>query len=280
MAVPCLFVGHRWRKIENEEGPCLYCSACGAEMQERDGGAEADGVSPPPRPAFVTRDAWVYSGMLLGRQISDRLNGLLDHFELGAWLQARDLRAGPGLDGRDRVHDATMSLVPHKHLLYLEFGVYKGTTLRYWASKLSDPTARFWGFDSFTGLPAAWRLDSPRGRFDLGGVSPQIEDPRVHIVPGRFEDTLPGLILPDHDNLIINVDCDIYSAARVVLLELEGYIKPGTLLCFDELNDSDNELRALEEFLDRTGFQLEVVARARNWAHWVFRVLDNPNRPG
>ncbi len=213
--------------------------------------------------------------MLLGRRIVARLRGLLDHVEFGAWLKARRLTGGFGLDGRDRVHDVVINLAPHERLLYLEFGVYKGTTIKYWASRVSHSSARFWGFDSFQGLPTAWRLDSPRGRFDLGGVPPDVDDSRIQLVPGLFEDTLPGFAVPDHDALVVNIDCDVYSAAREVLVRLQPHLLPGAILLFDELNDPNNELRALEEFLYETGLHFRVLARSRSWAHWALEIVSD-----
>lgn len=275
MIVPCAFIGHRWRSIVSEEGPSLYCSRCGAETSA--GPDEASPLRPSrsPRPAFLTRDMCVHGGMLLGLRVVARLRGLLDHVEFGAWLKDRGLTEGQGLDGRDRVHDVVIDLAPHERLLYLEFGVYKGTSIKYWASRVSHSSARFYGFDSFQGLPNAWRLDAPRGRYNLGGVPPDVGDRRIVLVPGLFEETLPDFAVPDHDRMVVNVDCDVYSAARVVLVRLEPHLHPGTILLFDELNDPNNELRALEEFLDKTGLHLRVLARSRSWAHWAFEILGD-----
>ena len=39
---------------------------------------------------------------------------------------------------------------------YLEFGVAKGGSFRWWANEIKNPDAKFYGFDTFTVLPEDW----------------------------------------------------------------------------------------------------------------------------
>ena len=39
---------------------------------------------------------------------------------------------------------------------YLEFGVSKGDSFRWWTARITHHEARFYGFDTFTGLPEDW----------------------------------------------------------------------------------------------------------------------------
>ncbi len=219
------------------------------------------------------------AGRQLARPSAFHLQQLLSHVELGRWLRARGLSAGVGLGGREAVHDVGIELVAGARLVYLEFGVYQGRSLRYWCERVPDPRARFIGFDSFRGLPEDWRPDVTRGRFDTAGVIPRFDDPRVQLVPGWFDETVPGLALPEHDVLVINVDADLYSSALTVLQGVEPHVRVGTLIYFDEFNDAAHELRAFEEFLTRTGVEVQVVARSRSWSHWLFRVSRAPGQP-
>src|SRR3972149_9990173 len=55
-----------------------------------------------------------------------------------------------------------------KAIDYLEFGVADGSSIKWWVNHNSDPYSRFFGFDTFTGLPKAW--DSvPYGSFSTSG---------------------------------------------------------------------------------------------------------------
>jgi hypothetical protein len=155
--------------------------------------------------------------------------------------------------------------------LYLEFGVFEGETIRWWSRHLDHPAAQFIGFDSFEGLPETWRPAHQQGAFGTDGP-PVVEDPRVRFVAGWFDDTLPRFSPPDHDQLIVNVDCDLYSSAKAVLAWMAPHLRTGSLLYFDELADRDHELRALEELLAETEIALRPIAAGGGGAHMLFEV--------
>src|SRR5262249_4819019 len=56
--------------------------------------------------------------------------------------------------------------------LYLEFGVYKGASINRHAAL--RPMVRFYGFDSFRGLPETWTMGAPKGAFALNGKLPPV----------------------------------------------------------------------------------------------------------
>lgn len=109
--------------------------------------------------------------------------------------------------------------------LALEFGVAGGASLRLIAERM--PVV---GFDSFAGLPEAWRPAFPAGTFaceppDTAGAT---------LVVGLFEDTLPGWVAanPDARVTLVHIDCDLYSSTRTVLTHLP--LAPGTVVVLDE----------------------------------------------
>ena len=124
---------------------------------------------------------------------------------------------------------------------YLEFGVYQGYTVKYWSTINANPDSRFFGFDSFEGLPEDWSgafVRVPKGTFNTEGMIPQIDDPRVSFNKGWFQDSLP-LFLETFDSrnrLLIHCDADLYTSTLFVLCTLHNRLKPGSLIVFDEFS--------------------------------------------
>ena len=94
-----------------------------------------------------------------------------------------------------------------------------------------------------------WKIDKRKDAFSTGGRLPQIDDARVKFLKGLFQETLAKYVLPDHDILVINIDCDLYSSASFVLKSLAKYLRRGTYIYFDEFCDRNNELRAFRDFM-------------------------------
>ena len=114
------------------------------------------------------------------------------------------------------------------------------------ARDLSHTEARLVGFDSFEGLTEDWRPGLGTGHFATG-EPPKIDDDRVSFEVGWFDDTLSKFEIPEYDQLIINVDSDLYSSAVRVLTWAEPYLMEGTRIYFDEFPDRDHEMRAFNE---------------------------------
>jgi len=212
--------------------------------------------------------------MALGGHLSPgaltRLTNALGGLEQGRWVADVGRRV-PNLPDRFAVFDEAVRRVRGTRPLYLEFGVYRGRTLRYWASHLESPDARFVGFDSFEGLPEDWQPNAQAGAFSVG-TPPVLDDERVSFVVGWFDETLPRYEPPEHDQLIVNVDCDLYSSTRCVLDWLAPRLSPGTLVYFDDLFNRDHQWRALREWLDGTGKAARPVAMARWGHHMLFEI--------
>ena len=86
--------------------------------------------------------------------------------------------------------------------LWLEFGVFDGTTLRLaadWRARHCGPAAPpVFGFDTFEGLPETWDQGAggdswEKGSFDLKGKLPPVPE-NARLVKGLFADTLPGFL--------------------------------------------------------------------------------------
>lgn len=145
------------------------------------------------------------------------LRTVLSYLEIG-----NDLASIPGGEHPMSLEDSTglfeiaLNRIRGDRPLYLEFGVFEGRSLRWWSEHLTTPGARLVGFDSFEGLPENWWPGLDKGNFATGGP-PTIEDSRVSFEVGWFDETLRHFAPPEHDHLVINIDCDLYSSAATVL---------------------------------------------------------------
>lgn len=148
-----------------------------------------------------------------------------------------------------QLHAWVMALIGLRPIYYLEFGVLKGRSLRWWLRGNRHPDSRFVGFDSFQGIPEDWEGSDglhPAGSFT--GVQPVLKDDRARCIPGWFADTVPGFMLA-HDCtrlLVLHLDCDCYSSAKTVLERFASQLRSGDILILDEAGTGD-EFKALLE---------------------------------
>lgn len=150
---------------------------------------------------------------------------------------------------------------------YLEFGVSKGASFRWWVDRMTDPDARFYGFDTFTGLPEAW------GKFKAGdmgnGNEPPVipNDQRHTFYQGLFQATLPGFLktFDPSRRKVIHLDADIYSATLYVLTQIHPFLKAGDVLLFDEFNVPMHEYKAFTEWVAAFYVDYEVLGAVNNY---------------
>ena len=133
---------------------------------------------------------------------------------------------------------------------FLEFGVFRGDSIREWCGLNQNPESRFYGFDSFQGLPNEWRDGQGKGHFDVNGTLPQIADDRVKFIKGWFDQTVPQFAkdFVPKNRLLLHLDADLYSSTILPLIYLNGCLGPGSLLIFDEFYDRNHEFKAFKDF--------------------------------
>jgi len=191
-----------------------------------------------------------------------QLQMVINYMKLGSWMAENDFHIERRVPDRSAVFAAVAKQVHDKQVLYLEFGVFRGASMRYWSSALKHPKTRLHGFDSFEGLPEDFDVDGPyvKGTFDVGGEIPQIDDSRVQFFKGWFDEVLPTYQLPDHEVLVIVLDADLYSSTLYVLRHLRPFITPGTFIYFDDMSRPDHEPRAFREFMKESGLGFRLVS--------------------
>ena len=144
--------------------------------------------------------------------------------------------------------------------LYLEFGVYTGTTINHIARRIKQTVH---GFDAFEGLPEDWR-GVPAGKFSLKGEPPTDLRENVELHVGWFDQTLPDFLNKHPDPVsLLHVDCDLYSSTRTVLRTLVDRIVPGTIIVFDEYFNypgwREHEFKAFQEFVSEYAISYEYL---------------------
>ena len=158
---------------------------------------------------------------------------------------------------------------------YFEFGLYRGASFsaaqtlarRYGlASEM-----RFFGFDSFQGLPEPAGVDvsaefrkgdyaCSRAKVTATLERRGVDWERIHLVEGWYEQSLTAklksTLVPGRVAIAL-VDCDLYESTVPVLRFLTNLLQEGSILLFDDWNcfdrsDQKGERRAFREFLAET----------------------------
>jgi hypothetical protein len=199
------------------------------------------------------------------------LDRAVDYLEVGRWMRERGFDADQRVTGRTELFDLVAREVGDQRVLYMEFGVHDGASLRYWSHILAGEQSMLHGFDSFEGLPEDWNSLNPRGHFSTNGSLPHFDDPRVTLFKGWFEQTLPEYEWPEHDRLVLGLDADLYSSTRYVLDTVGERLVPGSFVYFDEFMDRQHELKAFAEFLDETGMAFELRGATRKLGQVLFQ---------
>lgn len=158
--------------------------------------------------------------------------------------------------------------------LWLEFGVYKGKSLRKIAAQTDQ---RVYGFDSFEGLPEDWVQSYRQGDFSLKGRIPQDLPPHVTLVKGAFAETLPPFVKANIDPVaFLHIDCDLYNSTRTIFTHLRPRITKGTIILFDEFHNfpgwRQHEYRAFMEFIEESRSAFEYIGFASEYISVAARI--------
>jgi hypothetical protein len=156
------------------------------------------------------------------------------------------------------------SEIHNDEICYLEFGVYKGDSIKWWINKNSNVDSTFYGFDTFEGLPEKW------GNYTKGDFSsniPNITDSRLKFIKGLFQQTLNDALknIKLNKRLLIHLDADLFSSTLFVLTSLAPFLKKGDIILFDEFNVPNDEFSALEIFCRSYYINYELLSSTRNF---------------
>ncbi|PNQ72086.1 macrocin O-methyltransferase [Hanstruepera neustonica] len=186
------------------------------------------------------------------------------------------------LKSRKQLYQFVNSYISNEAITYCEFGVFQGASIRYWAQINDHVDSRFFGFDTFSGLPESWNNFTgglEKGTFDTKGLVPDIKDDRVSFYKGLFQDTLPDFLLGYQSDklLVINIDADLYSSTLFVLTMGHKILKKGSVILFDEFSSVLHEFRAFEDYCAAYGVCFEVIAYTKSkksyYSHVAIKIL-------
>ncbi len=136
---------------------------------------------------------------------------------------------------------------------YLEFGVFKGNSIKIFSNYLKKIKHKIFGFDSFEGLNEDWYgTRMPKEFFSNRGKIPKLNSNCI-IVKGKIQNTLDNFI-KENKNLKINflhMDLDTYPSTKYALKKLKKYLVKDSIILFDELYNMEGwqngEYKALKE---------------------------------
>jgi hypothetical protein len=204
---------------------------------------------------FIDRLNIVLKRLILASRVPSRfVEPATQLLKVGEFLRAGNLRGSVEAGDRYKLYARIQETLGDVPIDYVEFGVFKGASIRWWVEANRQPESRFFGFDTFEGLPEAWRQNAthelPAGYFSTLGVPPDIGDSRVQWVKGMFQDTLEGFAASyqSRNRLILHLDADLYSSTLYALAVMNRFLAPGTVLIFDEFDSATGEFRALCDY--------------------------------
>lgn len=139
----------------------------------------------------------------------------------------------------------------------LEFGVADGVsfTKHLFATKymgMSDKVMVY-GFDTFEGMPQVtdnrnndlvgnddWIAGQFKGNYEILNSYCKLKYTNYKLYKGLFENSLTGGVLKNfsiYQPILIWIDCDFYTSAKIVFEKILPVIPNGCLIYFDELNN-------------------------------------------
>ncbi len=147
---------------------------------------------------------------------------------------------------------------------YLEFGVSKGQSFKWWIAHIKNENSRFYGFDTFNGLPEDWGLFK---KGDMGSSIPEISDHRSAFFKGLFQQTLIPFLkgYKSDRRKVIHMDADLYSSTLYVLTTISPFLKAGDIIFFDEFNVPLHEFKAFREWSSSYYLKYKVLGGVNNF---------------
>lgn len=144
---------------------------------------------------------------------------------------------------RETLWKSAIANSPEGPMTFIEFGVARGYIGHYFYDNfLKERNFRWFGFDTFTGLPRDWR-DNAAGTFSADGAVPSLPQHSFSWYKGLVEDTLTDAVVDRIFGLrgpkFIFFDFDLREPTEFALRKITHHLQVGDFLYFDEAFDND-----------------------------------------
>jgi len=177
-------------------------------------------------------------------------------------------------DNRIRLHGhLNKDIIKDQPMNYLEFGVANGKSFYWWLENHKNEASRFFGFDTFTGLPEDYG-HFKKGEMSNGNEPLKTNDTRVNFYQGLFQQTLPGFLKTFDNNklTLVHLDADLYTATLYTLTTIFPFLKKGDIILFDEFCVPTHEFLAFKNFTESFYIELKPIAACNNYTFTAFQV--------
>lgn len=167
-------------------------------------------------------------------------------------------------DRKEAMWDYCLSNSKSSQATLLEFGVFQGYSINYFAD--ARPKFTLFGFDSFLGLEEDWGgYVLNKGALSLEGKMPHVRN-NVKLIAGTFQNTLPRFLQNNDlkELSIIHIDSDTYTPAKFILESIRQYLIAGVIIIFDEFFNypgyMSHEFKAWNEFSNSWNINFRYIA--------------------
>ena len=137
---------------------------------------------------------------------------------------------------------------------YYEFGVAFGETAAYIVNNAGQDFD-YHGFDTFEGLPKAWRR-LPKGAITNHGKIPELSGPNITFHKGLIQNTIEEVSFETKSKKCVLFDFDLYEPTLLTFKHLEKNLMPGDIVYFDEAFDSDERVIIENYFIDKFNYEV------------------------
>jgi O-methyltransferase len=206
----------------------------------------------------------VYMSKLSKWRNGTTVNGFNDWYQ-SDWDYNRRINLYEAVTRQEQLADSAID--------YFEFGVCGGHSFKWWLERNRNADSRFFGFDTFEGLPESFGPYA-KGSMAVALESLDIHDPRASFYKGLFQDTLIPFLdqYKGGKKKLIHMDADIFSATLFSLSQLHRVLNDGDVILFDEFAVPTHEFMAFNIFTESFYVNYEVIAAANNYLFLAVKI--------